>query len=85
MNDSLASLSEEDPKQTRAKSPLVRYNVDMVPNYDGSIGKMTTVPCSKAIIPPLVPDDSSSSVCLPHAKPRIHLLPRLDVVYKPLL
>ena len=80
VNDSLASLSEDEVKQTRSKSPLVRYNVDMIPPYDGSIGKTTVIPYSKTAIPSFIPEDSPSSISLPKSKPAIDSSSRLNVV-----
>ena len=80
VNDSLASLSEEEVKQTRAKSPLVRCNVDIIPPYDGSIGKTTVIPYSKTSIPPFISEDSPSSISLPKSKPAADPSSRLNVI-----
>ncbi|KAK8809063.1 hypothetical protein WA171_001189 [Blastocystis sp. BT1] len=82
VNDSLASLSEEEVKQTRAKSPLVRYNVDIIPPYDGSIGKTTVIPYSKTSIPPFISEDSPSSISLPKSKPAADPSSRLNIDYE---
>lgn len=80
VNDSLASLSEEEVKQTRAKSPLVRYNVDRIPSYEGSIGKTTVIPYSKATIPRFISEDSFTSVSSSKSIPTVTSSRHFNVV-----